>query len=418
MKFKAQAPKITDDIYFVGTLDWDRREYHGYTLNGTSYNAFLVFSDDECVLIDNVYPGEVYSAQMWGRIEDAFKDQGKDEIKIDYIIQNHVEKDHSGALVEIHERFPDAPIYCTPVAKTGLIKHYPKLEGAEFVTVQTGDSLKVGSKTFAFLDAKMLHWPDSMFSFLEDDGILFSNDAFGQHLCYRERFDYEIPESVLMEAAQKFYANLLTPLTPLLVNKLNEVVELGLLEKINTIIPSHGQIWTDPMKIISAYQNWASGVCQKKQATLIYDTMHFSTQYMAHAIAEGLMSEGIDVKMHYLKEDERSEIVKDILESQAVLMGVPTLFNKVFPSIADVLLYTDELEFARTGIKRLGATFGSYGWSGKGPQWLNEQMANAGFEMIDNLEINYVPNDEDLKKCFDLGVKMAGEITKLVDDEE
>ena len=141
--------------------------------------------------------------------------------------------------------------------------------------------------------------------------------------------------------------------------------------------------------------------------------MHFSTQYMAHAIAEGLMSQGVNVKMHYLKEDERSETVKDILESKAVLMGVPTLFNKVFPSIADVLLYIEELEFSRTGIKKLGATFGSFGWSGNGPKWLNGKMADAGFEMIDNLEINYVPNDEDLEKCFDLGVKIAEEMKKM-----
>lgn len=412
MIIKAKAPKITDDIYYVGTIDWDRREYHGYTLNGTTYNAFLIFCGDKTVLIDNVYPGQVYSAQIWGRIKDAFEDQGK-EMKIDYIIQNHVEKDHSGTLSEIHAKFPDAPIYCTPVAKPGLIKHYPDLADAEFITVKTGDSLKIGNKTFAFVDAKMLHWPDSMFTFLQEDGILFSNDAFGQHLCKMDRYDYEVPEAELMEAAQKFYANLLTPLTPLLNNKLNEVVEMGLLDQIKTIAPSHGQIWTDPMKITGAYQNWASGVCQRDQATLVYDTMHYSTQYMAHAIAEGLMSQGVNVKMHFLKEDERSETVKDILESKAVLMGVPTLFNKVFPSIADVLLYTDELQFARTGIKRLGATFGSYGWSGNGPKWLNGKMEEAGFNMIDNLEINYVPDDEDLEKCFDLGVKIAQEIKKM-----
>lgn len=413
MKMKAKAPKLAEGVYSVGTIDWDRREYHGYTLNGTTYNAFLVFSEGECVLIDNVYPGKVYSAQLWGRIEDAFADQGLDEIKIDYIIQNHVEKDHSGTLSEIHARFPETPIYCTPVAKNGLIQHYPDLEGANFVTVGTGDSLKVGAKTFAFLDAKMLHWPDSMFTFLQEDGILFSNDAFGQHVCKRELYDYEIPESELMEAAQKFYANLLTPLTPLLKNKLNEVVELGLLDQIKTIAPSHGQIWTDPMKIIGAYLDWANGKFKTEQATLIYDTMHFSTQYMAHAIAEGLMSEGVDVKMHFLKEDERSEIVKDVLESKAVLMGVPTLFNKVFPSIADVALYIDELEFSRTRIKRLGATFGSFGWSGRGPAWLNEKMGEMGFDMVGNLEVNYVPTDDDLEECFNYGVEIAKKMKEM-----
>ncbi|PWL07771.1 nitric oxide reductase [Methanosphaera cuniculi] len=414
MIIKAKAPKLTDDIYFVGTLDWDRREYHGYTLNGTSYNAFLVFSDDnKAVLIDNVYPEKMYIAQMWGRIQDAFEDRGLDEVKIDYIIQNHVEKDHSGALTEIHQKFPDAPIYSTDVAKPGLIKHYPELADATFITVATGDSLELEGKTFTFMDAKMLHWPDSMFTFLNEEGILFSNDAFGQHLCKRERYDYEVPESELMDAAQKFYANLLTPLTPLLKNKLNEVVEIGLLDKIKTIAPSHGQVWTDPMKIIGAYLDWANGVCKVDQATLIYDTMHFSTEYMAHAIAEGIMSKGVDVKMHFLKEDERSEIVKDVLESKAVLMGVPTLFNKVFPSIADVYLYIDELQFDRTGLKRLGATFGSYGWSGNGPAWLNGKMEEAGFDMVGNMEVNYVPDDDDLAACFDFGAEIGEKIKEL-----
>lgn len=407
---KATSRKITEDIYWVGVTDWDRREYHGYTLNGTTYNSYLVFGEEKTVLIDNVYPG--YSATFWGKIKDAFDKKGR-EMKIDYIIQNHVEKDHSGALTELVEQFPDATIYCSAIAKPGLIKHYPPLKDAKFETVGTGDSLSIGDKTFQFLDAKMLHWPDSMFTFLVEDGVLFSNDAFGQHICNVGRLDTDIPEAQLMEAAQKFYANLLTPLTPLLTMKLNEVVELGLLEQIKMIAPAHGQIWTDPMKIITAYTNWATGVCDHDQATLIYDTMHFSTQSMAWAIAEGLISEGVEVKMHFLKEDERSESIKDVLESKAVLLGVPTMFNKTFPSIGDIMLYLDELEFTRTGIKRVAATFGSYGWSGSGPKWLAEKMENAGFNVIDTIEYNYVPTDEELGECFDLGVKIAKEMKKI-----
>ncbi|MDD1763798.1 MAG: FprA family A-type flavoprotein, partial [Methanobacteriaceae archaeon] len=267
---KADAVKIGNGVYWVGVFDWDIRNYHGYTLNGTTYNSYLVFSEDKVALIDNTYPGS--SPQMWGRIRDAFQKEGR-ELKLDVIIQNHIEKDHSGALTEIHKKFPTAPIYCSQVAINGLKQHYPGLEGADFRPVKTGDTLDVGGRTLAFLDAKMLHWPDSMFTFLADEGILFSNDAFGQHLCFRELYDHEIPENVLMEAAKKFYANLVTPASMLVLRKFEEVKELGLLEQIKMIAPSHGQIWTDPLKIIGAYTNWATGQCQDK-ATIIYDTMH------------------------------------------------------------------------------------------------------------------------------------------------
>ncbi|MGZ7044543.1 MAG: FprA family A-type flavoprotein, partial [Methanobacterium sp.] len=353
---KADAVKIKEGVYWVGVLDWDIRTYHGYTLSGTTYNAYLVFSEDKAVLIDNTYPGT--AAQLWGRIRDAFKKERRD-LKIDYIIQNHIEMDHSGALTEIVKKFPDAPVYCTQKAVDGLEKHY-KLEDVNFKVIKTGDQLSIGNKTFAFLEAPLLHWPDSMFSLLLEDGILFSNDAFGQHLCFRERMDTEISEDMLMDAAKKFYANLITPLSPLVLRKLDEVKELDLLDKIKMIAPSHGQIWTDPMKIIGAYSNWATGQCRDK-VTIIYDTMHGSTQKMAHALAEGIMSEDVDVKMYFLHNDERSEIVKDILDSKAVLFGIPTIFNKPFPSIGDIIFYLDGLRFDRTGFKKLTLIFGSMG---------------------------------------------------------
>ena len=187
---KANAQKIAEGVYWIGVLDWDLRSYHGYTLDGTTYNAYIVFGEDKVAIIDNAYPGK--TAEMMARIDDAFAQEGRD-VKVDYIIQNHVEKDHSGVLYDLHKRFPEAPIYCTEIAVKGLLKHYPKLEGAEFITVGTGDSLDVGGRTLAFLDAFLLHWPDSMFTLLADDtGILFPNDAFGQHLCFTQRFSDEM----------------------------------------------------------------------------------------------------------------------------------------------------------------------------------------------------------------------------------
>lgn len=406
---KAEASKITDGVYWVGVLDWDIRTYHGYTLNGTSYNAYLVFGNEKVALVDNAYHGNF--PELMARVEDAFAQEGKD-VNIDVIVQNHVEKDHSGLLVELHKKFPQASIYCTEIAVEGLLKHFPALEGAEFITVGTGEALELGGKTLAFLEAFLLHWPDSMFTLLAEDGILFPNDAFGQHLCFPQRYDHEIPEYVLMDATKKFYANLVTPLSKLVLKKFQEVIDLGLLEKIKMIAPAHGQIWTDPMEVIGAYSDWASGNCQDK-ITIVYDTMHYSTQKMAHALAEGIMSEGVDVKMYYLHEDERSEIVKDILDSKAIALGAPTIYDEPFPSVGDLIYYLRGLKFNRTGFKKLAVTFGSMGGQGGAPATLARDLKECGFNVKEEYEILYVPNQDELDKCFQTGKKLAQEIKNI-----
>lgn len=406
---KANAKKIVDGVYWVGVLDWDIRTYHGYTLDGTTYNAYLVFGEDKTVLIDNSYPG-TYD-ELIAKVEDAFEQEEK-ELKVDIIIQNHVEKDHSGVLTQLHKKFPEAPIYCSKIAVDGLLKHYPALEGAEFKIVGTGDQLEIGGRTLAFLDAFLLHWPDSMFTLLVEDGILFPNDAFGQHLCLAERYDNEIPENVLMDATKKFYANLITPLSKLVLKKFDEIIELGLLDKVKMIAPSHGQIWTDPMKVIGAYSSWAKGECKDK-ITIIYDTMHYSTQKMAHEIAEGVMSEDVDVKMYYLHEDERSEIVKDILDSKAIAVGAPTIYDFPYPSLGDLIYYLSGLHFNRTNRNRLAVTFGSMGGQGGAPEKLADDLSECGFDVKDQCEIYYVPNEDENIQCYELGKKLAQEVKKL-----
>ncbi|MDR2623122.1 MAG: FprA family A-type flavoprotein [Methanobrevibacter sp.] len=405
---KAEAVKIKDGVYWIGVLDWDLRSYHGYTLKGTSYNAYVVFGEKVAV-IDNAYPGN--TPEIMARLEDAFKKENR-PVNVDFIIQNHIEKDHSGTLVDLHKRFPEAPIYSTKIAVEGLIRHYPGIDGAKFINVGTGNQLELGGKTLAFLDAFLLHWPDSMFTLLVEDGVLFPNDAFGQHLCFPQRFDHEIPEHVLMDATKKFYANLIVPLSKLVLKKFEEVTKLGLLDKIKMIAPSHGQIWTDPMKVIGAYSDWATGKCKDK-ITIAYDTMHYSTKILAHEIAEGAISEGFDVEMYYLHEDERSEIVKSILESKAVAIGVPTINDEPYPSIGDLLFYLKGLRFQRTGIERLAVTFGSMGGKGGSPGIIANLLNDSGFKIIDQEEVLYVPNDEEQEFAFELGKKLAQEAKKL-----
>lgn len=406
---KADAMKIADGTYWVGVIDWDLRDYHGYSLKGTTYNCYLVFGDDKVALIDNTFPGT--SPQLWGRIENAFAQEGRkgEDVKIDLVIQNHIESDHSGSLVEVVKKFPKATIYCSQKAVPGLINAYPYLENANMEAVGTGDTLDIGGKTFAFLDAAMLHWPDSMFSLCVENGILFSNDAFGQHLALSERFDNEISDEVLMGAAKKFYANLLTMLSPMILRKFDEVKELGLLEQIKMIAPSHGQIWTDPMKIITAYSNWATGVCEDK-VTFVYDTMHHSTQKMAHAMAEGVMSEGLETKLYFLHADERSEIVTDIIDSKALFLGSPTMMNNPFPSLGDIMYYLSCLSFDKTTLKRKAVVFGSKGWGGGALRKLSPELEKAGFEVVDSIETTYVPTKEVLDECYELGKKVAKEI--------
>ena len=405
---KAKAQKIGDGVYWIGVLDWDLRSYHGYTLDGTTYNAYIVFGE-KVAIIDNAYPGK--TEEMMARIEDAFEQEGR-EMKVDYIVQNHVEKDHSGVLYDLWKKF-DAPIYCSKIAQGGLLRHYPKLEGADFNIVGTGDALDLGGKTLAFLDAFLLHWPDSMFTLLAEDGILFPNDAFGQHLCFAKRFDTDIPEVVLMDAAQKFYGNLITPLSKKVLNKFDEIIELGLLEQVKMIAPSHGQIWTDPMKIIGAYSDWATGKRAEDKVTIVYDTMHYSTQKMAHEVAEGIMAEGYDVEMYFLHEDERSEIVKSILTSKAVAFGIPTINDFPFPSIGDIIYYLKGLHFNRTGFKRPAVTFGSMGGRGGAVEFIANELTECGFEVLDQQEIYYVPDGEDDETSFKLGQKLVEEAKKL-----
>ena len=389
---------LKDGVHWVGVVDWNIRDFHGYTTNrGTTYNAYLI-QDEKTALIDTV------KAPFCNELIEHISELTSLD-KIDYIIVNHVEMDHSSSLPTIAKLAKNAKILSTARGKEELIKHY----GAEFErveTVKTGDTLKLGKKMLSFMEAPMLHWPDSMFTYIVEDKILMPNDAFGQHLASSERFDDEVDQHVLMDEAVTYYANILTPFSPLIVKKIQEVVAMKL--PIDIIAPSHGIIWRkDPMKIVTAYMDWCTGKTVKNKAVIVFDTMWGSTDKMARAIGDGIASEGVEVKLLKLRSTDNTNVVTEIVDAKMVLVGSPTLNNGMFPSLGTFLTYIG-------GLKPKGKLwyfFGSYGWGGGAVRGMIKMAKEACFDVIEpGLELKWVPTNEELKKCFEFGQQIAQKI--------
>jgi anaerobic nitric oxide reductase flavorubredoxin len=388
---------LKEGINWVGVVDWNIRDFHGYvTSRGTSYNAYLI-RDEKTALIDTVKYN--FAEELVRNVEELVNLE-----KIDYIIVNHVEMDHSGSLPEIAKLAKNAKIIACQRGKDALIEHY----GVEFngvEVVKTGDELKLGKHTLRFLETPMLHWPDSMFTYIVEDKILISNDAFGEHYASSERFDDEVDQQVLMEEAKTYFANILTPFASLIIRKVQEVVQMGI--PIEIIAPDHGVIWRkDPSKIINAYLQWSSFVSAHK-VIIVFDTMWGSTDKMARAIEEGAANESVEVKVLKLRATNNTEIVTEILDAKAVIVGSPTLNSQMFPTLGSFLTYI-------TGLKpkgKLWAFFGSYGWGGGAVRGMVEMAKKAGFDVYEPIiEVKYVPDMDDLKKCFDFGQQIARKI--------
>ncbi|WP_296859891.1 FprA family A-type flavoprotein [uncultured Methanobrevibacter sp.] len=366
---KAKAVKITDGVYWVGVLHWNSRTFHGYGIPGTTYNAYLVFGEDKTVLIDNVYQGMF--EQFDARVKDAFDQEGR-EFKVDVFVQNHSEMDHSTYLKETILKYnPDAEIYASQNCANYLQQQYHNFSDLEINVVGTGDELDIGGRTLKFISAPMLHWPDSMFTLLAEDGILFSNDAFGM--------------------------------------RLQELNDTGLINDIKMIAPCHGQIWTDPAPIIEKYSEWGSGVCKDK-ITVIYDTMHHSTEKLAYQIAEGIMSEGVEVKMFFMQEDGPDDVITDILDSKAIAIGAPTMMNKPFPRIGNMMYWLDCVNFKGTGSEKDALIFSSKGWGGGAIAKLQSDLESAGFNVSDTLDVLFVPDEDVLSEAFEKGAELARSI--------
>lgn len=389
------AVKILDNLYWVGVIDWNVRNFHGFTYSthrGTTYNSYLII-DKKIALVDSVYGPS--SSEMIEKIREF-----TDPSKIDYVIANHVEPDHSGAISEILKLAPKAKIIGTSRCKEGLQKHY--FGNWDFEVVKTGDEISLGERTLRFIETPMLHWPDSMFTYIDKDALLLPNDAFGQHLATSKRYDDEVDQGILMEEAAKYYANILWPLSPLVTRKIEEVTKLGLAIKI--IAPSHGIIWrSNPTKIVEAYLRWARGD-SRQRILIVYDTMWGSTEKMAKAMLNGINSEGVEVSLFRLPYSDRGDIFKELLEARGILVGSSTINNNILPTVSPFL---NELMGLKP-LKKVAAAFGSYGWGGGAVKTIEEAFGKAGMAItVPALTVKWVPDVDELRKCFEFGREFA-----------
>jgi flavorubredoxin len=387
--------ELKKGIYWVGAIDWNVRDFHGYsTPFGTTYNAYLIL-DEKNVLVDTVKAP--FYLEMVGRISEII-----DPAKIDIVISNHVEMDHSGSLLQIIERIGSPLVVASERGKKGLEKYYE--QSWRFRTVKSGETLSIGHRTLAFVEAPMLHWPDSMFTYIKEDQLLLPNDAFGQHFASCQRFEDEVGDGVMRHAA-KYYANILWPLAPLILKKVDEVVKMGI--PIDMIAPSHGLIWRrDPNQIIQAYVEWSQGKNANK-VLVIYDTMWGSTEKMAKAILKGLIEEGADARLLHLRSNHRSDIIEEMLDARGVLLGSPTLNNGMFPTMGDFLTYL-------RGLKPKGkifGLFGSHGWGGGAMKEMRRHLEMEKFEIWEKeLAVQFVPNSEELSVAIQFGREFAKKV--------
>ena len=394
------SKKINDMITWVGKTDWELKKFHGdefTTTKGSTYNSYLI-RDEKVVLIDTV----------WLPYDREFINNLKKEIeldKIDYIIIQHGEVDHSGALIELMKQIPNTPIYCTANGIKSIKGQYH--EDWNFIPVKTGDRLNIGENTLTFIEAPMLHWPDTMFTYMDKEEILFSNDGFGEHLASEFLYADEVNQLDLYNQALTYYANILAPFGLMVKNKINEILKMNV--PIKMICPSHGLIWRrEPEQIINKYLEWADNY-QEEQITIIYDTMWNSTRKMAEAIAKGIknVNDKVEVKLMNTSKDDKTDVLTEVFKSKAILVGSPTVNNGYLHSIAGIL---EMIKGMRLKNKKATA-FGSFGWSGEAVKQINEELKKAGFEVLnEGIRAEWTPDGEMEKKCIEFGEDVARKI--------
>jgi flavorubredoxin len=389
--------QVKNNIHWVGKIDWELRKFHGdeySTHKGSSYNSYLV-REEKVALIDTV----------WGPFAKEYVENLKKTIDlqdIDYVVALHGENDHSGALPELMNYIPDTPIYCTDKAVKSLTGLYHK--DWNYQVMKTGDKLSLGSKELVFVEAPMLHWPDSMFAYLTGDEVLFSNDAFGQHYASEFMFNDRVDQAELFAECIKYYANILTPFSPMVIRKIKEVLGFNL--PLDMICTSHGIIWRDnPAQIVEKYLEWADSY-QENQITILYDTMWEATRVMAEEVAVGIREadDDVTVKLFNLSKTDKNDAITEVFRSKAVLLGSSTINNGILVHVAALLEEMKGLKFKN----KKAAAFGSYGWSGEAIKIMSGRLVDSGFELMnEGLRLTWVPDDESKNTCREYGRDFA-----------
>ncbi len=392
-----QAKQLTDRVFWVGAIDWGLRDFHGYaTSRGSTYNAYLILAD-KVTLVDTVKAP--FKDEMMSRIASVI-----DPSRIEVIVSNHSEMDHSGCLPQVIEEVNPREVYASPMGVAALTSHFGL--GDRLSAVRDGESIDLGNMRLGVLETRMLHWPDSMMTFLQDEGVLFSQDGFGMHLATTALFADENDPWVLRFEAAKYYANILMSLSKVVEKTLERVRKTGW--DIRIIAPDHGPVWRrDVTTVIDWYGTWATQKPTMK-AVVFFDTMWQSTALMARTIADGLAAAGASTKVMPLAGSHRSDVATELLEAGAFLVGTPTINGTLFPTVADSLAYLKGLKPAN----KIGAVFGSYGWSGEGTAHVEAVLREMGVELVEQaLRVRYVPRGEDLVACRRFGERV-GQVLK------
>jgi len=392
--------ELARNVYWVGVVDWGLKHFHGFELSthrGSTYNAYLI-RDEKTALVDTV----------WRPFADAFVENIRevmDPARIDYVIANHAEPDHSGGLPAILGLCPDATVVVSKKGAESIPGHYHRPWNLR--AVATGESIQLGERELTFVEAPMLHWPDSMFTYVAPDGILMPNDAFGQHYATAFRFNDQVNRQELYEEALKYYANILTPYSRQVIRKIDEVVAMDL--PLSMIAPSHGVIWRDePLQIVHTYQQWARQMPQPR-AVILYDTMWNATRRMAEAVGDGLRDRGVDFKLFHMAVTDRNDVIAEIFQARAILIGSPTLNNGLLPTITPILEDCRGLKFQN----KIGAAFGSYGWSGESVKLIEEHLRACKIPLAaEGVLAKWQPDADALAACRRLGQQVADAIRK------
>ncbi len=394
------AIQISEHVYWVGAIDWSIRDFHGYqTPHGSTYNAYLVMAE-KITLIDTVKAP--FMEEMLARVASVV-----DPSRIDYIVSNHSEQDHSGCLLKVIDRVKPEKVFASAMGVKTLKDIFHSDYNIQ--AVKDGETLSLGNMELKFLETRMIHWPDSMFSYLEKDGLLFSQDAFGMHLATFERFADELPADQIEYEAATYYANIVLPYSPVVLKALEKVAATGWAIKI--FAPDHGPVWRKDLGfILERYKKWALQKPANK-AVVVYATMWHSTEMMAKAIAESMAREGVRVKLLSMNDVHRSEVLYEVLEAGALVVGSPTLNNNMLPQMADVMTYLKGLKPANL----IGAAFGSFGWSGESVKDLEAILRDMKVEMVaEPVTVKHVPGNDVLEKCSSLGKTLAVELRKRI----